>query len=91
MGKTTLAMNFTLNVALQTNAGVAVFGLEMPKATRTTNVSSKLKWMKRLRAANIAEQEYRGLAKALGRLSGHLNIDDTRYITHANASKCQRV
>ena len=80
MGKTTLAMNFGLNTALQSNAGVAVFSLEMPKeqlALRMLSSEAKVD-MARLRTANIAEQEYRGLAKALGRLSeAPIFIDDT--------------
>ena len=64
MGKTTLAMNFALNVATQANAGVAVFSLEMPKEQLAANVVFEAKVdMSRLRTANIAEQEYRGLAK----------------------------
>jgi replicative DNA helicase len=95
MGKTTLAMNFALNVALQANAGVAVFSLEMPKeqlALRMLSSEAKVD-MTRLRTANIAEQEYRGLAKALGRLSeAPIFIDDTPGISPMQMrSKCRRL
>ncbi|MEK9727847.1 MAG: replicative DNA helicase [Candidatus Margulisiibacteriota bacterium] len=95
MGKTTLAMNFALNAALQGNAGVAVFSLEMPKeqlALRMLSSEAKVD-MSRLRTANIAEQEYRGLAKALGRLSeAPIFIDDTPGISPMQMrAKCRRL
>ncbi len=95
MGKTTLAMNFALNAALQSNAGVAVFSLEMPKeqlALRMLSSEAKVD-MARLRTANIAEQEYRGLAKALGRLSeAPIFIDDTPGISPLQMrAKCRRL
>ena len=95
MGKTTLAMNFGLNTALQSNAGVAVFSLEMPKeqlALRMLSSEAKVD-MARLRTANIAEQEYRGLAKALGRLSeAPIFIDDTPGISPMQLrAKCRRL
>ena len=43
MGKTTLAMNFALNAAVQSNAGVAVFSLEMPKEQLARMLSSEAK------------------------------------------------
>ncbi|MGA0242597.1 MAG: replicative DNA helicase [Candidatus Marinamargulisbacteria bacterium] len=95
MGKTTLAMNFALNAAMQGNAGVAVFSLEMPKeqlALRMLSSEAKVD-MSRLRTANIAEQEYRGLAKALGRLSeAPIFIDDTPGISPMQLrAKCRRL
>ena len=95
MGKTTLAMNFALNAAVQSNAGVAVFSLEMPKeqlALRMLSSEAKVD-MARLRTANIAEQEYRGLAKALGRLSeAPIFIDDTPGISPMQLrAKCRRL
>ena len=95
MGKTTLAMNFGLNAALQSNAGVAVFSLEMPKeqlALRMLSSEAKVD-MARLKTANIAEQEYRGLAKALGRLSeAPIFIDDTPGISPMQLrAKCRRL
>ena len=95
MGKTTLAMNFALNAAVQSNAGVAVFSLEMPKeqlALRMLSSEAKVD-MSRLRTANIAEQEYRGLAKALGRLSeAPIFIDDTPGISPMQMrAKCRRL
>lgn len=95
MGKTTLAMNFALNAAVQSNAGVAVFSLEMPKeqlALRMLSSEAKVD-MSRLRTANIAEQEYRGLAKALGRLSeAPIFIDDTPGISPMQLrAKCRRL
>ena len=95
MGKTTLAMNFALNVATQANAGVAVFSLEMPKeqlALRMLSSEAKVD-MSRLRTANIAEQEYRGLAKALGRLSeAPIFIDDTPGLSPMQIrAKCRRL
>jgi replicative DNA helicase len=49
--------------------------------------------MSRLRTANIAEQEYRGLAKALGRLSeAPIFIDDTPGISPMQLrAKCRRL
>lgn len=95
MGKTTLAMNFCLNVGLLDNTGVAVFSLEMPKeqlALRMLSSEAKVD-MTRLRTANIAEQEYRGLGSALGRLSeSPIYIDDTPGITPMQLrAKCRRL
>ncbi len=95
MGKTTLAMNFALNAGLQSDTGVAVFSLEMPKeqlALRMLSSEAKVD-MSRLRTANIAEQEYRGLAKALGRLdNAPIFIDDTPGISPMQLrAKCRRL
>lgn len=95
MGKTTLAMNFALNAATQSQTGVAVFSLEMPKeqlALRMLSSESKVD-MARLRTANIAEQEFRGLSKALGRLSeAPIFIDDTPSISPMQIrAKCRRL
>ena len=80
MGKTTLAMNMAMNVALKKNEGVAVFSLEMPKeqlALRLLSSESKLD-SKRIRTANLHEHEYKNMMTALGNLSeAPIYIDDT--------------
>ncbi len=95
MGKTTLAMNFAMNAALQAKAGVAVFSLEMPKeqlALRMLSSEARVD-MARLRTANIADKEYRGLAAALGRISeAPIFIDDTPGISPMTVrAKCRRL
>ncbi|MBT5856458.1 replicative DNA helicase [bacterium] len=80
MGKTTLAMNFAVNAAFNHGKTVAVFSLEMPKeqlALRMLSSEAKVD-MARLKTANIHENEYKGIAKALGKLSeANIYIDDT--------------
>ena len=84
MGKTTLALNFATNAAIQHNIPVAVFSLEMPKeqlALRLLASESKLD-MTRLKTANLQEHEYKHLMMGLGNLSeAPIYIDDSPGIT----------
>ena len=84
MGKTTLALNMAVNAAVNHQAPVAVFSLEMPKeqlATRLLCSEAKID-SSRLKTANLADHEYKQLTYALGKLSeAPLYIDDSPGLT----------
>ncbi len=95
MGKTTLAMNFAVNAALQKKVPIAFFSLEMPKeqlALRLLSMESKIN-MARLRTASIGDQEWKALTQALGRLSEtQIFIDDSPSLTPIELrAKCRRL
>ena len=95
MGKTALALNFAMRAALQNKDTVAIFSCEMPKeqlALRMLAAEARVN-LGRLKTANIADDEYRGLAGALGRLSeAPIYIDDTPNISPLELrAKCRRL
>ncbi len=95
MGKTTLALNIALNSAVHYQKSVAMFSCEMPKeqlAMRLLSSESKIN-SSRLKTANILEQEYKDLSRALGRLSeANIYIDDTPAISPLEMrAKCRRL
>ncbi|NDC82830.1 replicative DNA helicase [bacterium] len=95
MGKTTLALNFAANAAIQKNTPVAVFSCEMPKeqlAMRLLCSEAKLD-SKRLRTANLKDHEYRDLNQAFGKLAeAPIYIDDTPAISPLELrAKCRRL
>lgn len=84
MGKTTLALNFATNAAIQKKVPVAIFSLEMPKeqlALRLLCSEAKVD-SKRLRTANLLDHEYRDLNQAMGKLyEAPIYIDDSPGLT----------
>lgn len=84
MGKTALALNFAMNASLHYGKKVAFFSLEMPKeqlAIRMLSSEARVP-LDRLKRANLADQDYKGLSHALGKLSeSHIYIDDTPSIS----------
>ena len=94
MGKTALALNFAINAALHYQKKVAFFSLEMPKeqlAIRMLSSEARVP-LDRLKTANLADQDYKGLSHALGRLSEcPIYIDDTPSISPmVLRAKCRR-
>jgi len=95
MGKTTLALNFAANAAIQKQLPVAIFSCEMPKeqlAMRLLCSEAKLD-SKRLRTANLRDHEYRDLNQAFGRLAeAPIFIDDSAAISPLELrAKCRRL
>lgn len=95
MGKTTLAMNFAMKAAFDSQKNVAFFSLEMPKeqlALRILSSESKID-LGRIRTGQIQENEYQNVGKALGKLSETpIYIDDTPSISPLHLrSKCRRL
>lgn len=95
MGKTALAINFAMKAAIDHQKAVAIFSCEMPKeqiALRMLSAEARVP-MSRLKTAKIADDEYRGLSNALGKLSEcPIYIDDTPSISPmAMRAKCRRL
>lgn len=84
MGKTTLALNFAVNAAIQNQVPIAVFSCEMPKeqlGLRMLCSRAKLN-SSLLRSSNMSETHFRQLNAALRDLSeAPIFIDDTPSIT----------
>jgi replicative DNA helicase len=95
VGKTTLALNFAVNAAVNKKMPVAIFSLEMPKeqlAMRLLSYQAKID-SKRLRTANLLEHEYKSLNMAFGKLGdAPIYIDDNPGITPMELrAKCRRL
>ena len=95
MGKTTLALNFAAQAAIEKKIPVAIFSCEMPKeqlAMRLLCAEAKLD-SKRLRTANLQDFEYKDLNRAFGQLGDSpIFIDDSPGITPLELrAKCRRL
>jgi replicative DNA helicase len=80
MGKTALALNFALNIALESNNSVLIFSLEMSKeqlVDRMLAMSSGVDaWA--LRTGNLTDKDFEKIGQAMGVLSeANIFIDDT--------------
>ena len=80
MGKTSFALNISLNIALEQKLPVAIFSLEMSKeqlAQRLLSSEAKIP-SNRLRSGRISQNEFEPLANAVANLSElPIYIDDT--------------
>jgi replicative DNA helicase len=84
MGKTALCMNIAENAALKTDAGVAIFSLEMSKEQLAMRMlcSQAHVDLKRVRTGHLNDAEFGELAKAAANLSeAKIFIDDTPALT----------
>ena len=95
MGKTTLALNFAANAAIQRKIPIAIFSCEMPReqlAMRLLCSEAKID-SKRLRTANLHDHEYRDLNRAFGKLGDSpIYIDDSPGISPLELrAKCRRL
>lgn len=83
MGKTTLALNFSLNVAFNKKT-VAIFSLEMSKeqlALKLFSNNGKID-IGNLSCGNLNDQEYKNLANSIGSLSElSIYVDDSSFIS----------
>jgi replicative DNA helicase len=80
MGKTALCMNIAENAALKSDAGVAIFSLEMSKEQLAMRMlcSQAHVDLKRVRTGHLNDNEFSELAKAAANLSeAKIYIDDT--------------
>jgi replicative DNA helicase len=84
MGKTALAINIAQNAAVNHNAVVAVFSLEMSKESLLRRMLASQAWVdqRNLQTGFIAKEDHGKLQKALGELvESRLFIDDTAGIS----------
>jgi replicative DNA helicase len=95
MGKTSLALNFCRNVAVETRKAVLVYSLEMSKEQLVQRLLCAEAGIDshRLRTGYLAEQDWGKLVQAIGLLSETpIYIDDTAALTVAELrSKARRV
>jgi replicative DNA helicase len=86
MGKTALAINIAQNAAINHNAIVAVFSLEMSKESLLRRMLASQAWVDQqlLRKGFIGKEEHGKLQNALGQLvESRMYIDDTAAISLA--------
>ena len=95
MGKTALCLTLAQNAALQSNAIVAVFSLEMSKEQLVTRMLSSEASVNahRFRTGHLMTNEWERLAGAIGTLSdARIFIDDTPGISVLEMrAKCRRL
>ncbi len=95
MGKTSIALNFTLHVAMALKKTVAVFSLEMSREQLVTRLLSRasLVPLQNLLTGQLSEQQWRDVADAAQALSAtDIRIDDNPTLTVADMNaQCRRV
>lgn len=95
MGKTALCLTLAQNAALQSNAVVAVFSLEMSKEQLVTRMLASEAHINahRFRTGHLMTNEWERLANAIGVLSeARLFIDDTPGVSVLEMrAKCRRL
>jgi len=86
MGKTALAMNIAQNAAVNHNATVAVFSLEMSKGSLLRRMLASQAWVdqRKLQTGFLGREDHDKLQNALGQLvESRMFIDDTAGISLA--------
>ncbi len=95
MGKTSLALNFALNVGKATGKTVAVFSLEMSKEQLCTRLLSSEAFIsnEKLITGNLTENDWGRIAQAANTLNQtDIRIDDNPLLTAADMNaKCRRI
>lgn len=95
MGKTSIALNMALHVAMTQSKTVAVFSLEMSKEQLVLRLLSKaaLVPLKNLLTGRLSDQQWRAVAEAMQTLSAtDIRIDDNPTLTVADMNaQCRRV
>ncbi len=95
MGKTSLALNFALNVGKASGKTVAVFSLEMSREQLTTRLLSAEAFVsnQKLITGNLSETDWGRIAQAAGTLNQtDIRIDDNPLLTVADMNaKCRRL
>ncbi|TCO77985.1 replicative DNA helicase [Marinisporobacter balticus] len=95
MGKTAFSINVAQNAAIQSDASVAIFSLEMSKDQLVQRMlsSESLIEIQKIRNGTLNEDEWPRLAKAMGPLGqAKIFIDDTPGITVMEMkAKCRRL
>ena len=94
MGKTALALNMAVNIAMNQDKAVAVFNMEMGADQLVNRMISSLGQIegRKLATGNLHNNDWKRVSEAVSRLSGtKLYIDDTPGITIGEIrSKCRR-
>jgi replicative DNA helicase len=86
MGKTALAINIAQNAALNHNAKVAIFSLEMSKESLLRRMLASQAWVdqQKLQKGFLGKEDHEKLQNALGQLvESNMYIDDTAGISLA--------
>ena len=95
MGKTSLALNFALNVGKAAGKTIAVFSLEMSKEQLVTRLlaGEALVSNTKLVTGNLSEEDWGRIAQAAGVLNQtDIRIDDNPLLTVADMNaKCRRM
>ena len=95
MGKTSLALNFAMNVGKKTDQAVAIFSLEMSREQLVTRLlsSEALIDNRKLITGNLSENDWGRLAVAAATLNRtNIRIDDNPLLTVADMNaKCRRI
>ena len=95
MGKTSIALNFVLHVAMSLGQTVAVFSLEMSREQLATRLLSRaaLVPLQNLLTGQLSEQQWRDVADAAQALSAtDIRIDDNPTLTVSDMNaQCRRV
>ncbi len=95
MGKTSIALNITLNAAKQSGKAVAVFSLEMSREQLVTRLLSgeSLVDSQKLLRGNLNADEWRRIVTAAGNISAtRILIDDNPTLSVADMNaQCRRV
>lgn len=95
MGKTSLALNIALNVALKKKVPVAIFSLEMSKEQLVQRLLCSHAEIdaSRLRSGHMQSEDWQALTKAMGSLAdAPIFIDDTPAVNVMDIrAKCRRL
>ncbi len=95
MGKTSIALNFALHVALAQKKTVAIFSLEMSREQLVTRLLSRasLVPLQNLLTGQLTEQQWQSVTEAAQTISGtDIRIDDNPTLTVADMNaQCRRV
>jgi len=96
MGKTTFAMNIAENAAMEADAPVAIFSMEMPADQIGMRMISSLGRveLQKLRTGRLAEQDWPRITSAITLLNQKRNvyIDDTPALTPTDLrARCRRL
>lgn len=96
MGKTTFAMNLAENAAMEADAPVAIFSMEMPADQLGMRMISSLGRveLQKLRTGKLAEQDWPRITSAITLLNQKRNvfIDDTPGLTPTDLrARCRRL
>lgn len=95
MGKTSLALNIALNVALKKKTPVAIFSLEMSKEQLIQRLLCSQAEIdaSRLRSGHMQSEDWASLTKAMGELAdAPIFIDDTPAVSVMDIrAKCRRL
>ena len=95
MGKTSIALNMALHVAMNTKKAVAIFSLEMSREQLATRLLSRAAMvpLQNLLTGQLSQQQWRSISEAAQALSAtDIRIDDNPTLTVSDMNaQCRRV